>query len=286
MQTSRASVLPDRPGKTAKAPAGPVRSGPCSPAPGRAAAGGGHRLRQGHTTATRADAASRSMNLIRSRTLPPELTPPKKYTDSPTDQQYFSPRQKFRDLPDGDAAGQGFTEAFPPAGGRGGDGQDPRGSPAPPAETGRRGHGSPFWGRGPGGDAAVEADGAPRGGGRRGFTRFVLLLREKRLSEAQGSSPKAPSLLQLPPGGSRCAPGGRSPLPPQARHSHGEAKAMFCPRISKARTENASPRRELPTPLPGLPVLPAASPPCPYSSEQRSTGGASSTETPEHHPLA
>lgn len=123
----------DRPGKTAKAPAGPVRSGPCSPAPGRAAAGGGHRLRQGHTTATRADAASRSMNLIRSRTLPPELTPPEKYTDSPTDQQFFSPRQKFRDLPDGDAAGQGFTEAFPPAGGRGGGTGRIRGAaPLPP----------------------------------------------------------------------------------------------------------------------------------------------------------
>lgn len=125
--------MPDRPGKTAKAPAGPVRSGPCSPAPGRAAAGGGHRLRQGHTTATRADAASRSMNLIRSRTLPPELTPPEKYTDSPTDQQFFSPRQKFRDLPDGDAAGQGFTEAFPPAGGRGGGTGRIRGAaPLPP----------------------------------------------------------------------------------------------------------------------------------------------------------
>lgn len=161
MQTSRASVLRIGPEKQRRHR--PGRAGPCSAAPGRAAAGGGHRLRRGHTTATRADAASRSMNPIRSRTLPPELTPPEKYTDSPTDQQYFSPRQKFRDLPDGDAAGQGFTEAFPPAGGDG-DGQAPRGSPAPPAETGRRGHGSPFWGRGPGGDAAVEADGAPPGG--------------------------------------------------------------------------------------------------------------------------
>lgn len=81
-------------------------------------------------------------------------------------------------------------------------------------------------------------------------------------------------------------PGWAFAAAPGARRSHGEAKAMFCPRISKARTENASPRRELPTPLPGLPVLPAASPTCPYSSEQRSTGGASSTEPPEHHPLA
>lgn len=95
------------------------------------------------------------------------------------------------------------------------------------------------------------------GGGRRGLSRFVL--GEKRLPEARGRSSKAPSLLPLLREGTRRFPR----LQPQQDTRTVALNPMFLLSDVQSTHRPADSHGELPAPLPGLPVLPAASPPCP-----------------------